>query len=180
MKRVCWQISCFLLFSFCLGTFNVSAEESLLSKLNPFKKKEKEPGPVKVEISDTAKPSFTFPSWNSMKMPWSGPSFNFTPTWVSNPIKPPDFGAAWNRMNRGTKDFYYKSKTFFMPWAEPSIKQPVVLRPPTGSRGVYRAIPKTAEPEKKRFSFASFFKPKPESRSSKTVGEFLSQDRPKP
>ncbi|MFP6673092.1 MAG: hypothetical protein VB857_16905, partial [Pirellulaceae bacterium] len=104
----------------------------------------------------------------------------FTPTWVSNNLKPPSFSATWTRMSRSSKDFYDKSKTVLMPWSKPAISKSSATRPSTNSRGVYRAIPKNTPAKKKSF-FSSFFssKPDPQERSL-TVGEFLSQERPQP
>lgn len=180
MKHLHAQIFYLILFSICLSAVNVSAEENFFSKLNPFRKKDSPP--VRVRISDTPESSFMFPQWKKMKMPWSGPSFKFTPTWVSNSWKPPSLSVTWNRMSRGTRDFYNKSKAILMPWTEPDMRQPPVIQPTAGSRGIYRAIPKKAKPEKKNSFFSSFFsskKPEP-TRPVRTVGEFLSQDRPKP
>ncbi len=178
MKRNHLSISCLVLFGFLLSTVNVSAEESFFNKLNPFKKKE--PAPVKVSLSDKPKSSFSWPEWKPVKMPWSGPSFKFTPTWVSTSLKPPSLSKTWSSMSRGSKDFYNKSKTVLMPWSKPAITQTSANRPPTGSRGVYRAVPKSAPAKKKSF-FGSWFSSQPEApKRSRTVGEFLSQERPQP
>ena len=176
VKRIHLHVLSLVVFSIFMSSLSVSAEENFFSKLNPFQKKKS--ATVKVSLSDTPKSSWSFPGWKPMKMSWSGPSFSFTPTWISD-IKPPSFGTTWTRMSNGTKEAYGKSKTFFMPWTKTAFKQPVVMRPPTGSRGVYRAVPKV-KPAKKSF-FASFFNSKDdEPRPSRTVGEFLSQERPKP
>jgi hypothetical protein len=176
VKRIHLHVLPLVIFSILMSSPNASAEETFFSKLNPFQKKEATA--VKVNISDTSKSSWTFPRWKPMKMPWSGPSFSFTPTWISD-IKPPSFSSTWTRMSNGTKEAYGKSKTFFMPWTKTAVRQPAVMRPPTGSRGVYRAVPK-GKPAKKSF-FGSFLNSKDdEPRPSRTVGEFLSQERPKP
>ena len=176
VKRIHLHVLSLIIFSIFMGSLSVSAEENFFSKLNPFQKK-KSPA-VNISVSDTPKSSWSFPSWKPMKMPWSGPSFSFTPTWISD-IKPPSFSATWTRMSDGTKEAYGKSKTFFMPWTKTAARQPAVMRPPTGSRGVYRAVPKS-KPAKKSF-FGSFLNSKDdEPRPSRTVGEFLSQERPKP
>ena len=178
MKRNHLSISCLILCSIFLSTISVSAEESFFNKLNPFKKKD--PAPIKVSLTDKPKTSFSWPQWKPMKMPWSGPSFTFTPTWVSSSLKPPSLSATWGRMSRGSKDFYNKSKTVFMPWSKPAISQPPATRPPTGSRGVYRAVPKNT-PAKKQSFFSSLFSSQPEPpQRNRTVGEFLSQERPQP
>ena len=175
MKRNHLSVSCLVLVSLLLGTVRVSAEESFFNKLNPFKKKD--PAPVKVHLTDKPKTGLSWPQWKPIKMPWSGPSFTFTPTWVSTNLKPPSFSATWTRMSRGSKDFYDKSKTVFMPWSKPASPQSSA---PTGSRGVYRAIPKSTPAKKKSF-FSSFFSSKPDPQTrNRTVGEFLSQERPQP
>ena len=148
VKRIHLHVLPLVIF---MGSLSVSAEENFFSKLNPFQKKE--PAAVKVSLSDTSKSSWTFPRWKPVKMPWSGPSFSFTPTWISD-IKPPSFSSTWTRMSDGTKEAYGKSKTFFMPWT----KTAAIMRPPTGSRGVYRAVPKS-KPAKKSF-FGSFLNSK--------------------
>lgn len=174
VKRNHLSIACLILCSIFLSTVSVSAEESFFNKLNPFKKKD--PAPVKVSLTDKPKTVLSWPQWKPIKMPWSGPSFTFTPTWVSSNLKPPSFSATWGRMSRGSKDFYNKSKTVFMPWSKPAISQ----RPPTGSRGVYRAVPKNTPAKKKSF-FSSLFSSQPEPPNrNRTVGEFLSQERPQP
>ncbi|MFP6576750.1 MAG: hypothetical protein VB912_16440 [Pirellulaceae bacterium] len=178
MKRNHVSVSCLVLFSLLLGTIRVSAEESFFNKLNPFKKKD--PAPVRVHIADKPKTGLSWPQWKPIKMPWSGPSFTFTPTWVSNNLKPPSFSATWTRMSRSSKDFYDKSKTVLMPWSKPAISKASATRPSTNSRGVYRAIPKNTPAKKKSF-FSSFFSSKSDSQErSRTVGEFLSQERPQP
>ncbi len=178
MKRNYLSVCYLILGSILLSTTSVSAEETFFNKLNPFKKKD--PAPVKASLTDKSKTSFSWPEWKPIKMPWSGPSFTFTPTWVSNNLKPPSFSTTWGRMSRGSKDFYNKSKTVLMPWSKPAISQPLPTRPLTGSRGVYRAVPKNTPAKKKSF-FSSLFSSQSEPpKRNRTVGEFLSQERPQP
>ena len=166
-----------LIFSSILLTHStLSAEDNFFTKLNPFKKKETEP--VQNSITDQPQSSWSLPKWRPLKMPWSGPSFSFTSSWVAD-IKPPSFRGTWTQMTNGTKQAYDKSKSFFMPWTWSAAKQPSIMQASGTSRGVYRAVPKSAKAKKSFFSSWLGSRPE-ESRPSQTVGEFLSQERPKP
>ncbi len=132
----------------------VADEGWSMSSLNPFKKKAPASERVRGSYSDEpAKPST--PSWPSLPRPTSNKSYAAK--------KKPE-PSTLDKMSQGTKSFFGKSKDVLMPWTK-SPKKPV-------SSNVRKP------PKKSYFSLSSWFPQKKKPKESKTINDFLSQDRP--
>lgn len=136
-----------------------AAEGFTLPNLNPFAAKK---APTRVTVTDEPEKKSFLPSL---------PSINLLPK--QKPGQP----STWQKMNKGTKDFFSKTVDVLTPWDnEPAKPANSNL---TGSRRTYSGSPSQAKKsEPKKSYFPSLFSPKTEKKEIHTANDWLAQPRP--
>jgi hypothetical protein len=138
------------LIAMAVASTAAAAESWSLSKLVPFQKSSASKR-TKASVSDEDRKSWmpSMPSWGTSK---KKPSASREPSTL-------------NKLNKGTKEFFGKTKDVLMPWSKSSKKpaaRPVSTKKTPAKTPWYKSWFTQKEPEKKPM----------------TVSDFIGQDRP--